>query len=194
MVVVKRPLVQAIGIRAYLTLKRLGDRWVKAATTRPTIGDWLFCAQLLGLYALVAIPLSFTSDLLTWESADLTWRRSGIVVIRVLLFPAIIEEGIWRVALLPHKTEPIRDRQRWLIGIPVLALFVLMHPLNGLTLHTAALSTFTNPYFLSLTTLLGFICMLAYWRSGSWWVPTVIHWAIVVVWLLGFGGYAQIHP
>jgi predicted Abi (CAAX) family protease len=150
--------------------------------------------QLVGLYALVAIPLSISSGLAHWGFPALTWSQGGLLVLRVLLFPALIEEGFWRVALLPHSSEPISNCQRWRIGIPALTLFVLMHPLNGMTLYPAAFSTFTNPYFLSLTTLLGLVCTIAYWRSGSWWVPTVMHWAIVVVWLMAFGGYAQLHP
>jgi predicted Abi (CAAX) family protease len=149
--------------------------------------------QFLGIYALIATPLALGSGLTTVGLADLTWSKQLLVALRVLLFPALIEEGFWRVVLLPHKTEAVSQRQRWLMGVPSLVLFVAMHPLNGMTLYTAAASTFTNPVFLCLTTLLGFICIISYWRSGSWWVPTIIHWAIVVAWLLVFNGYAQLH-
>lgn len=174
-----------------LTLLR--HRLVKAATTLPTVQDGVLIAQLLGIYGLVAIPIALTSGLTTVELADLTWTKRGLLLIRVWLFPAFIEEGVWRVLLLPHKTERISDRRRWLMGIPVLVLFVAMHPLNGVTLYTSAFGIFTHPVFLCLTTLLGLVCMIAYWRSGSWWVPTIVHWAIVIVWLLGFGGYGQLH-
>ncbi len=182
-----------LRLRFVPLLTRLRRRLVKAATTLPTIRDYVLIAQLLGLYGLVAIPLALISGLTTVEFADLTWAKRALLFIRVLMFPAFIEEGFWRVLLLPHKTEPVSDRLRWLMGFPVLVLFVSMHPLNGITLYTAAESTFTHPVFLCLTTFLGLICMIAYWRSGSWWVPTIIHWAIVVAWLLGFGGYGQLH-
>ena len=176
-----------------ILLTLLRHRLVKAATTRPTAQDGVLIVQLLGLYGLVAIPIAVLSGLTTVDFANLTWTTRALLLIRVWLFPAFIEEGIWRVLLLPHKTERMSDRRRWFIGLPVLLLFVSIHPLNGMTLFTDALSIFTHPVFLCLTTLLGLICMIAYWRSGSWWVPTIIHWAIVVVWLLVFGGYEQLH-
>ncbi len=174
-------------------LKLLRRRLWLAATTWPTRKDGVLMVQLLGVYALIAIPVALMSDLTTLDLADLAWHKQGLVLLRVFVFPAFIEEGFWRVLLLPHKTERVSDRRRWLIGIPTLVLFVAMHPVNGMTLFTDAASTFTNPFFLSLTTLLGLICMVSYWRSGSWWVPAIIHWAIVVAWLLVFDGYEQLH-
>ncbi|WP_204137876.1 type II CAAX prenyl endopeptidase Rce1 family protein [Halomicronema sp. CCY15110] len=174
-------------------LKLLRRRLWLAATSWPTRQDGILMVQLLGLYALVSVPVALVSDLTTLELANLTGLQQGLVMLRVLLFPAFIEEGFWRVLLLPHKTEGVSDRRRWLIGLPTLVLFVAIHPLNGMTLYTDAESTFTNPFFLGLTTLLGLVCMVAYWRSGSWWLPTIIHWAIVVAWLLFFGGYGQLH-
>jgi len=187
------PTVQLFQRRITPLLKRLRRRLWLAATTLPTREDGILMVQLLGLYALVSIPVALLSDLTTPERANLTGLQQGLVMLRVLLFPAFIEEGFWRVLLLPHKTEWVSDRRRWLIGVPTLVLFVAMHPLNGMTLYTDAERTFTNPFFLGLTTLLGLVCMVAYWRSGSWWVPTIIHWAIVVAWLLFFGGYGQLH-
>jgi predicted Abi (CAAX) family protease len=40
--------------------------------------------------------------------------------------------------------------------------------------------------------LLGLICTIAYWQSGSWWVPVAMHWLVVFVWLMFFGGYGQL--
>ncbi|RZM77210.1 CPBP family glutamic-type intramembrane protease [Leptolyngbya iicbica] len=179
--------------RLISVLKLIRRRFWLAATTWPSRQDGILIIQLLGLYALVSTPVALLSDLTTLELAQLTWQQQGLIMLRVFLFPALIEEGFWRVLLLPHKTERVSDRRRWLIGLPSLILFVAMHPLNGLTLYTDAESTFTNPFFLSLTTLLGLMCMVSYWRSGSWWVPTIIHWVIVAAWLLVFGGYGQLH-
>ncbi|XGV98198.1 MAG: CPBP family glutamic-type intramembrane protease [Leptolyngbya sp. BL-A-14] len=36
--------------------------------------------------------------------------------------------------------------------------------------------------------MLGIICTLSYLKSGSLWMPVVMHWVIVVSWLLIFGG------
>ncbi|NJL45630.1 MAG: CPBP family intramembrane metalloprotease [Leptolyngbyaceae cyanobacterium SM2_3_12] len=62
-----------------------------------------------------------------------------------------------------------------------------------MTIYPAAFFTFINPVFLLSATLLGFICTLAYWRSGSGWVPIIMHWVIVWVWLMFLGGYDRLH-
>jgi len=185
--------VKYLKIRFYISIRLLRHRLAEAASTRPTVQDWLFAAQLLVLFAVVVTPLGFINGLTTLSPLELPWQSKLFIVARVMVFPAIVEEGFWRVLLLPHKTERITNRKRWLLGLPILAMFVLMHPLNSMTFYTDAFATFTNPVFLIATTLLGLICMMAYWRSGSLWVPTAIHWLIVVAWLLVFGGYAKLH-
>jgi len=165
----------------------------EAVSTRPTAGDWWFTAQLLLLFGIVVTPLGFFSGLTTLTPSDLPWQTNALIVARALVFPAMVEESFWRVLLLPHKTERMSDRKRWLLGLPILALFVLMHPLNGMTFYHQAFSTFTDPIFLVSSALLGMICTLAYWRSGSLWTPVALHWVIVVIWLLVFGGYAKLH-
>jgi predicted Abi (CAAX) family protease len=185
--------VKSLRLRLYVSFRLLRHRLVEAALTRPTGQDWILAGQLLGLFALVTLPLAVVSGLVKLSPANVPWPTGFMVAARVLIFPAIVEEGFWRVLLLPHKTERMGDRKRWLLGLPILGLFVLMHPLNGMTLYPEAFSTFTNPVFLLSTTLLGLICMIAYWQSGSWWVPTAIHWLVVVLWLLVFGGYEKLH-
>lgn len=189
----RQPVVGYLRLRLYISLRLLGHRLVQATLTRPTWRDWLLAAKLLGLYALVTIPLSLMNGLTQLDPADLSWQARGVLAARVLVFPAIVEEGFWRVLLLPHKTERMNDRKRWLLGLPILALFVLMHPLNAMTFYASALSTFTNPVFLISSALLGLICMVTYWRSGSWWVPITVHWVIVFMWLMYFGGYDKLH-
>lgn len=180
-------------LRSHIFFSLLRYRLVQAATTRPTRQDWLLAVQLLLGYAAIVLPLGLSTGLVQFGTTDLTAIASFRLAARVLLFPALLEEGFWRVILLPHKNERVRDRKRWLIGLLVLWGFVLMHPLNGMTFYTAAFSTFTNPIFLISTTLLGLICMITYWRSGSWWVPVVVHWLVVFVWLMFCGGYGRLH-
>lgn len=75
-----------------------------------------------------------------------------------------------------------------------MAAFVAYHPLKAVILSGGKRSTFTRPVFLLLTTLLGAACTTAYLQSGSLWPPVVIHWLIVAVWLLFFGGYERLYP
>lgn len=142
---------------------------------------------------LVTVPLGLHSHFLSPGIADVTWADGLRLAARVLLVPALLEEGFWRVLMLPHPTEIISDRKRWYLGLPMLGLFVVMHPLNAMTLYPTALATFTNPVFLLSATLLGLACTIAYWKSGSWWVVTAMHWLVVTVWLLCLGGYSALH-
>lgn len=171
----------------------MGHRLIQAATTRPQPQDWLLAIQLTALFAAVMVPLGLGSQLITPTLAELNRWDSLRLAGRILIIPAILEEGFWRVLLLPHKTERISDRKRWALGLPILALFVLMHPLSSMTIYSTAFPLFVNPMFLLSATLLGLICTLAYWRSGSWWVPTIMHWLIVWVWLMFLGGYDRLH-
>ena len=47
---------------------------------------------------------------------------------------------------------------------------------------------FHNPYFLIIVTLLGITCSIAYIYSKSLWVPVIIHWLTVLIWVLLLGG------
>lgn len=182
-----------LRLRFYISIRLLRHRLAEAVSTRPTLQDWWFATQLLVLFGVIVIPLGLLDNLITLPPPNLPGRVRLFVLLRALVFPAIVEEGFWRVLLLPHKTERMGVGKRWLLGLPILAMFVLMHPFTSMTLYHQAFATFTNPVFLFSTTLLGLICMVAYWRSGSLWVPATIHWIVVVIWLLVFGGYAKLH-
>lgn len=66
------------------------------------------------------------------------------------------------------------------------------HPLN---IFAAGHDTiFRTPVFLLSAALLGVACTVAYLHTGSLWVPVVIHWIIVAVWLVLLGGYKKLYP
>lgn len=182
-----------LHLRTRIFLSLLRYRLSRAVLTRPSWQDWVWASQLLLGYAAVVIPLGLSSGLIQLAPANLTLTASILLAVRVMLFPAMLEEIFWRATLLPYKTERVSDRKRWFAGISSLCCFVLMHPLNSMTFYTTAFSTFTNPVFLVSTTLLGLICMLTYWRSGSLWVPATCHWLIVFVWLMFCGGYERLY-
>ncbi len=54
-------------------------------------------------------------------------------------------------------------------------------------------SRYRRAVFLVLAALLGIICSLAYIQSGSLWTPVMIHWLLVVVWLLLLVGYRKLY-
>ncbi|MGB3202409.1 MAG: CPBP family glutamic-type intramembrane protease [Nodosilinea sp.] len=181
--------MQYLRLRAYIALKLTLHRLRQAATTRPQPRDWQLAAGLTLALGVVTLPVGLHSGFLSPGVADVTWVSGLRLMARVLLLPALLEEGFWRVLLLPHPTEMISDRKRWRLGLPMLGLFVVMHPLNAMTLYPLAFDTFTNPVFLLAAALLGLICTVVYWKSGSLWIVTAMHWLVVTVWLLFLGGY-----
>lgn len=148
-------------------------------------------AGLLLAFAGLIVPLGLWSHWLT-PTVALPWPQGFGLALRVLMIPALTEEGFWRVLMLPHRTERLAPRKRWLIGLAMLLMFVAMHVLSSLTLYPQGFPTFVTPLFLLAATLLGFICTLSYWVSGSGWMPVVIHWLVVFVWLMFLGGYGRL--
>ena len=184
--------MQYLRLRAYITLRLTLHRLQQSVTTRPQAQDWLLATWLAVGFVLVMVPVGLLSNFLTPTLAEVTWADGLWLAGRVLVMPALVEEGFWRVLVLPHPTEIMSDRKRWRLGLPMLGLFVVMHPLNAMTFYPMAFATFTNPVFLLSAALLGLICTVAYWKSGSLWIVTAMHWLVVTVWLLFLGGYSAL--
>ncbi|MFH7242724.1 MAG: type II CAAX prenyl endopeptidase Rce1 family protein [Spirulina sp.] len=183
--------MNSLQLRLYIALRVSLHRLGMAVKTRPRWSDWGQAAILLGAFSLVVLPLGLGSHWLT-PGVALPWPQGLRLAARVLVVPALMEEGFWRVLMLPHKTEILTPKKRWLVGLPMLGLFVLMHVFSSLTLYPQGFPTFVAPIFLLSATLLGLICTLAYWASGSGWVPVAMHWLVVFVWLMFLGGYDQL--
>ncbi|HIK46278.1 MAG TPA: CPBP family intramembrane metalloprotease [Leptolyngbyaceae cyanobacterium M65_K2018_010] len=181
-----------LHLRTYIAFRLVGHRLVTAATTLPGWPDWGRALALTTAFSAVVLPLGLLGHWLTLTLAPLSSLGSLKLALRVFLAPALLEEGFWRVLLLPHKTERISDRRRWILALLVLVLFVLMHLFSSFTVYPNGFPTFTQPLFLLSAALLGLVCTLAYWQSGSVWVSVAIHWVVVFTWLMFFGGYGQL--
>ncbi|MBE9112971.1 CPBP family intramembrane metalloprotease [Nodosilinea sp. LEGE 07298] len=184
--------MQYLRLRAYIALKLTLHRLRQAATTWPQVRDWRLAVGLTLALGAVTLPLGLRNGFLSLGIADITWVDGLWLAARVLLVPALLEEGFWRVLLLPHPTEIMSDRKRWRLGLAMLGLFVVIHPLNAMTLYPTGFATFTNPVFLLSAALLGLACTVVYWQSGSWWLIAAMHWLVVTVWLLFLGGYSTL--
>jgi predicted Abi (CAAX) family protease len=107
------------------------------------------------------------------------WKRG------LLLLPAIGEELVFRVLLLPSALEgvPLLAMVPWMalsVGLFVAWHGIRIRPRSGQPhLNRAA------PAALLRLTLLGTACALAFALSGSLWPPVWIHWLALV------GGQAQ---
>ena len=171
----------------------LVQRVVIACLTLPDLQAWTFSGLLLLGYTLIALPVGFKFGFIQGRLANLSWQQMGLVTIAALLSPGISEELVFRVLLLPHPTEAAAPLNLWIWSAIGLFLFILYHPLNAFSFFPAGRKTFVNPVFLSLAALLGIICTLAYLQSGSLWLPVLLHWIVVVVWLLLLDGYGKLY-
>jgi len=134
------------------------------------------------------------------------------VLCRCLLVPAFAEEAFWRCFLHPHPTSIATGGEMALSTFPwatilqiviINTAFTLYHPIIGkivweyLPLKIGApslrrpgvLRVFSDPAFLILTFILGFVCSGAFLMSGgALYAPVVIHGVAVAVWLELLGG------
>ena len=161
----------------------------------PPIQGWLITFLLLGLYAAIAIPVGLKFNFLEkWQPNLPNPIQLLITLIVLFLKPALWEELIFRVILLPYPDGSVSWGIQSLLVILNIILFVLYHPINAKVFYKAGNPTFFNPVFLSLTALLGLTCAIAYLLTGSIWTISLIHWVVVVVWLLGFDGLSTLKP
>lgn len=172
---------------AQALLDGMGDRLYQAATTFPTVqAGWIWLG-LAGVYGAIALPIGFWTGLFCWERVKKT-QTITTAILTALFFPAVVEEIIFRVWLLPNPHSPISGSNLTIWAIVSLAIFIISHPLNARFVLRSRRETFYNPSFLSLAGLLGLACTVTYWQSASLWPPVLLHWLLVVIWLLFLGG------
>ncbi|MEB3161126.1 MAG: CPBP family glutamic-type intramembrane protease [Synechocystis sp.] len=158
----------------------------------PEAKDWAIFGTCLALYGAIALSVGFKKGFLQWQpwqKSPITWLKLTLLL---LLTPALFEEILFRVLLLPYPTELNRVWPTLGAMALSLVLFVIYHPLNAWLFYKAGRPLFFQPIFLSLATLLGFWATVLYWFTGSLWLITLFHWAIVAIWLLFLGGNAKL--
>lgn len=173
-------------------LALLVHRVSMAFSTIPDRTDWLMTLSLVVGYSAIGLPIGFWSRFLKID-VQTSWRTILGVTVGCLLSPGITEEIFFRVLMLPHPEENASALMLWFWGSISLAMFVVYHPLNGLTFYPVGRETFLNPVFLLLAAMLGATCAIAYLQSGSLWSAVAIHWLAVIVWLLLLGGYRRLY-
>ncbi|MFB2939022.1 type II CAAX prenyl endopeptidase Rce1 family protein [Aerosakkonemataceae cyanobacterium BLCC-F154] len=160
--------------------------------TFPTIKAWLIAAALLLILTLFCLPVGLWCNFLKVENMKAPKKIILSIIAGSLFFPGISEELFFRVLLLPHPQENRTIATVCFWVIISLVLFVIYHPLNAVTFFPTGRKTFFNPVFLLLAAVLGIVCSIVYEQSGSLWLPVIIHWLVVVVWLVFLGGYKQL--
>ena len=138
------------------------------------------------VFAAAALGIGFGSGL--FETQLLSSPTAPFLPFTMFVFPALLEELFFRGILIPRD---ILDRGRQKAALAILAgtlAFVVWHPLNALLFDPAVIPFFFNPAFLGITAALGITCGIGYVLSRSIWVPVLIHWMTVLVWVFLLGG------
>jgi len=139
------------------------------------------------LFALLTVAIGFPTGLFKLKLLDSP--IAPLLPFALFVFPSLLEELFFRGILIPRNVLQTRGAARSvrIILLSTLA-FVLWHPLNALAFNHSAIPLFTDPWFLVIVAVLGMTCGYGYVVSQSIWVPIIIHWATVVIWVLFLGG------
>ncbi|HSM73643.1 MAG TPA: CPBP family glutamic-type intramembrane protease [Desulfobacterales bacterium] len=144
--------------------------------------SWL----MVPVYALIAVSIGFASGLLKFEII-----KSNIVFVlpvTLFVFPSLLEEAFFRGVLI-HREILAKGKSKTAIAIFFSTVaFVAWHPFNAYLINHSAISLFTNPWFLVIVFWLGLTCGYGYVVSQSIWVPVIIHWLTVLIWVFFLGG------
>jgi predicted Abi (CAAX) family protease len=162
------------------------------AINLPSVTDWGIAIAALLIYGAVALPIGFTQGFLQrqrWPARRAVYLR---LALRLFFLPALLEELVFRVLLLP--APPATTWQIWGIwAMGSLCLFVGYHPLRALKFYQGGNPTFCDRRFLTLVALLGGTCTVTYALTSSLLLITLIHWIVVLVWLLSLGGMVRLN-
>jgi predicted Abi (CAAX) family protease len=153
-----------------------------ALITWPDGKAWVEFCGAAALFAIVSAAIGLSTGLLHLAPRD------GAEIIRVaataFLAPALSEELVFRGALIPGRGEGVSGFA-WVVASTV--LFTLWHVIET-TFLPGGSAFFRRFDFLVLAALLGLLCGLLRWRSGSLWPAVFLHWIAAVAWIGWFGG------
>jgi predicted Abi (CAAX) family protease len=182
------PVAPTIIFGQFPLIGLLFARLVNSLLAPVTIKSCLIVVGVLIVYSAIAIALGFRTGFLSF-TPNLFLTKQGILgSLGLFFFPALGEEILMRVFLLPHPTERVLISS-WLVWAGIsLFIFIVYHPLNALTFYGVGYPTFLKPVFLALAGLLGLGGAIAYYFTGSLLAIVLIHWIVVVVWLFILGG------
>ncbi|MDX1559681.1 MAG: CPBP family glutamic-type intramembrane protease [Marinobacter sp.] len=141
---------------------------------------------LVPAFAVIAVFVGFSAGL--FQSGWMDSAITPLIPLILFVFPSLLEEAFFRGVLIPRNIlESGRAKAVWSVVISTL-VFVAWHPFNALAFNPTATALFLDPWFLVIVAAMGLTCGYAYVLSRSIWVPVIIHWAAVTVWVLFLGG------
>lgn len=155
----------------------------RALQVWPAAGRW---KAALGIALPAAAIIALSGFLGGWLRFDPVTDLPSSLVAAAILFvvPALVEELVFRGVLLSWFATVSQRWGNWLS----IGLFVLWHPVQALTFGPPWSAIFLQPSFLFATFILGIVLTHIRIVSQSLWPVIVIHWLLVAVWKLLFGG------
>lgn len=167
---------------------RIND-FLAGVKTIPKPSDIILCCVILSIYSVIALVIGFSTKFFSFDIIQGKPIFLCILPFSMFVFPSLLEELFFRGLLLPHKKRNMPIQKIWLYSMISVVLFVLWHPVNAFTINKAAITIFTDPIFLFITTLLAVTCTVTYLKSGCIWIPVFIHWITVICWVFFLRGW-----
>jgi len=171
---------------------RVIQRFADAFAVWPTWPMVGLALAALALYGWLALTFGLGNGFLIRRNAidnPLGFLLNGV---RLWFIPALLEETLFRVMLLPHPVEGVPGPWWLLWAIISFLAGIGYHLLLGKTFYRQARTTFCDRRFLTLMGWLSLLLIGLYWISGSLWLVTFSHWAVVMVWIYGFDGWSRL--
>jgi predicted Abi (CAAX) family protease len=145
-------------------------------------GWWRALPIAIGGLAIIA-TVAITTGLVGFDPMPIgwTWLRYAALL---AIVPSLGEEILFRGLIVPPRGQPMSA----FMGIIAVAVFVLWHPLQAVTIGPPWASIFVDPVFLAIVTVLSVTLVWMYRRSGSIWPGVIVHWLVVAGWKLVCSG------
>jgi predicted Abi (CAAX) family protease len=167
---------------SYLVIRTFGG------VTIPDGWDWLLTGAILLSFGAVMFAIGVSQGFLYWHPWQAPWYRQLGSWLKLLFLPALWQEYVFRVLLIPYPKDWIPEPIWWAWAFLALGIFVGGHWLYARSSRKTGYATIANPAAWILLTLLGLACTVTYRFTGSLWTITVLHWLVVSIWWLLLGG------
>ena len=168
-----------------LCLNRL-DALKASLVAKPSKEQILESFVIIVLYLVSAVAIGLGTGFLKPGFLYTGFHLYFILPFSMFIFPSFVEEAVFRVLLLPNPSNLSGGRAIALASIPSVSLYVAWHPFYA-SISGMGIAIFDAP-FLSIVLILGITCTWLYLRTGSIWIPTIVHWLTVIIWVFFFGG------
>ncbi len=169
----------------------------RAFLTKPDLSRLSRCQRPFIVYVALALLVGFATGFFTPRLLDASATIWIALAGSLLIVPSLLEELFFRALLISHPTRSVSGRQLRRETLISLGLYVGWHPvwagIAELTGHPLKIDLL-DPAFLTIVTLLGTCCTICYRRTGSVWIPTLIHWLTVLNWVYFLGGRNPLLP